>query len=123
VRAPLRLLYGLAVVWDGAAVEDYRELNRALWDERAPAHALSPDYRLDRFVDDPGFISDVVRFDLPLLGEVEGLRGVHLQCHIGTDTVSLGRLGACSDRAGGCSCGRVTRCCGRWPTRVRTICW
>jgi SAM-dependent methyltransferase len=36
----------------------------------------------------------VVRFDLPRLGDVRGLRGVHLQCHIGTDTVSLARLGA-----------------------------
>jgi len=35
-----------------------------------------------------------VRFDLPLLGDIDGLRGVHLQCHIGTDTVSLARLGA-----------------------------
>lgn len=75
-------------------VEDYRELNRAMWDERAPVHAASPDYGLDRFVEDPAFLSDVVRFDLPLLGDVSGLRGVHLQCHIGTDTVSLSRLGA-----------------------------
>jgi len=36
----------------------------------------------------------VVMFDLPRLGDVRGLRGVHLQCHIGTDTVSLARLGA-----------------------------
>jgi SAM-dependent methyltransferase len=36
----------------------------------------------------------VVTFDLPRLGNVAGLRGVHLQCHIGTDTVSLARLGA-----------------------------
>ena len=35
-----------------------------------------------------------MRFDLPRLGDVTGLRGVHLQCHIGTDTVSLARLGA-----------------------------
>ena len=39
-------------------------------------------------------MSDVVRFDLPRLGDVAGLRGVHLQCHIGTDTLSLARLGA-----------------------------
>jgi SAM-dependent methyltransferase len=45
-------------------------------------------------VADPGYISDVVRFDLPRLGDVRGLRGVHLQCHIGTDTISLARLGA-----------------------------
>ena len=73
---------------------DYRDLNRASWDERAPAHAASPGYALDRFRADPGYLSDVVRFDLPRLGDVTGLRGVHLQCHIGTDTVSLARLGA-----------------------------
>ena len=75
-------------------MEEYAELNRASWDERAPAHAASADYGFARFRDDPAHLSDVVRFDLPLLGSVDGLRGVHLQCHIGTDTVSLARLGA-----------------------------
>jgi SAM-dependent methyltransferase len=75
-------------------MEDYRTINRANWDERAPAHAASPDYDVERFVTDPGFLSKVVRFDLPLLGDIAGLRGVHLQCHIGTDTISLARLGA-----------------------------
>jgi len=75
-------------------VDDYRDINRANWDERAPAHAASPDYNLQGLVDDPELISHVVRFDRPLLGDVSGLRGVHLQCHIGTDTVSLSRLGA-----------------------------
>jgi SAM-dependent methyltransferase len=70
------------------------DVNRALWDERAPAHAASPDYAFACFLDDPGFLSNVVRFDLPRLGAVTGLRGVHLQCHIGSDTVSLSRLGA-----------------------------
>lgn len=74
--------------------EDYRDINRANWDERAPAHIESPGYAVDKFKADPAYISDVVRFDLPLLGSVEGLRGVHLQCHIGTDTISLARLGA-----------------------------
>jgi SAM-dependent methyltransferase len=36
----------------------------------------------------------VVRFDRPRLGELAGIKAVHLQCHIGTDTVSLARLGA-----------------------------
>ena len=74
--------------------DDYRAVNRAIWDERATAHAASPGYSVSRFAADPMHISDVVRFDLPLLGDVSGLRGVHLQCHIGTDTVSLARLGA-----------------------------
>jgi SAM-dependent methyltransferase len=74
--------------------EDYRDVNRAHWDERAPAHAASPGYAVDRFAEDPTFLSDVVRFDVPRLGDLTGLTGVHLQCHIGTDTVSLARLGA-----------------------------
>jgi 2-polyprenyl-3-methyl-5-hydroxy-6-metoxy-1,4-benzoquinol methylase len=75
-------------------VDDYRNINRAHWDQRAPAHATSPDYNVQGFIDDPLLISAVVRFDRPLLGDVSGLRGVHLQCHIGTDTLSLHRLGA-----------------------------
>ena len=75
-------------------MEEYLHLNRASWDQRAPVHAASPTYAVDRFVDDPTHLSDVVRFDLPRLGDLQGLRGVHLQCHIGTDTVSLARLGA-----------------------------
>jgi len=79
---------------DRARVDNFVETNRAHWDERAAAHADSPDYALEQYVKDPSFLSDVVRFDLPLLGDVAGLRGVHLQCHIGTDTLSLARLGA-----------------------------
>jgi SAM-dependent methyltransferase len=75
-------------------MSDYIDLNRSSWDDRAPAHAASPDYAVEQFVSDSHFLSEVVRFDLPLLGDVRGLRGVHLQCHIGTDTISLARLGA-----------------------------
>lgn len=75
-------------------MDDYRAVNLANWEQRAPAHAASPDYGVDRFIADPSYLSDVVRFDLPRLGDLSGLRGVHLQCHIGTDTLSLARLGA-----------------------------
>ncbi len=74
--------------------DDYLSLNRAMWDSRAAAHASSVDYDVDRFRRDPGAISDVVRFDVPRLGDVHGLDTAHLQCHIGTDTLSLHRLGA-----------------------------
>ena len=74
--------------------ERYRARNLAAWDERAPAHARAPGYNVQRFLDDPQYLSDVVRFDLPRLGDIAGLDGLHLQCHIGTDTVSLARLGA-----------------------------
>lgn len=48
--------------------EDYRAVSRPSWDERAPAHATSPDYGVERFEADPAFVSDVVHFDLPRLG-------------------------------------------------------
>jgi SAM-dependent methyltransferase len=75
-------------------VSDYRDINRANWDERAPAHATSPDYDVQGFIDDPAFIGHVVQFDRALLGDLSDVRGLHLQCHIGTDTVGLSRLGA-----------------------------
>lgn len=76
------------------AADEYLTLNKANWDDRAPAHAASPDYRVEQYVADPTFIGDVVGFDRPRLGDLTGVRGIHLQCHIGTDTVSLSRLGA-----------------------------
>ncbi len=77
-----------------AGMDDYLTVNRANWDERAPAHAASPDYGFEAFVAHPDHLSSIVRFDLPLLGDVSGRTGIHLQCHIGTDTLSLARLGA-----------------------------
>ena len=74
------------------AVDDYLEINRRNWDSRVPIHLKG--YSIQSFRDDPKYISDVVRFDLPLLPDVSGLKGIHLQSHIGTDTISLIRLGA-----------------------------
>jgi SAM-dependent methyltransferase len=76
-------------------VTDYLDVNRTNWDERAAVHAASPEYGLERFAD-PAFLSDVVAFDRPRLGPLDGQRVVHLQCHIGHDTLSLARLGASS---------------------------
>jgi len=74
--------------------EDWRSVNGARWDELADMHAASAGYGFDRFVTDPRHLSDVVAFDSPRLGALRGVRGLHLQCHIGTDTLSLSRLGA-----------------------------
>ena len=71
---------------------EYRAIKLANWNSRVPFHERG--YGLQKFRDDPGYLSDVVKFDRPRLGDVRGLVGVHLQCHIGTDTLSLARLGA-----------------------------
>src|SRR4029078_5174041 len=73
---------------------EHYAINRAWWDERAAAHAGSPDYAVQELIADPTRLSDVVRFDLPPLCDLNGKRGIHLQCNIGTDTISLHRLGA-----------------------------
>jgi SAM-dependent methyltransferase len=71
---------------------DFRALNLANWNSRVPFHERG--YGLDRYRADPAMLSGVVQFDLPRLGSVAGLDAVHLQCHLGTDTLSLARLGA-----------------------------
>lgn len=68
--------------------------NRVNWDARAAVHATSDSYNLKRYLDDPSAISGVVEWDRKVLGSVAGLDLLHLQCHIGTDTVSWARLGA-----------------------------
>ncbi|MDX1511391.1 MAG: class I SAM-dependent methyltransferase [Nitriliruptorales bacterium] len=73
---------------------DHLAINRANWDERVDAHARSKSYRVDELASDPAAISGVVEFDRRVVGDVTGLKVLHLQCHIGTDTVSWGKLGA-----------------------------
>lgn len=68
--------------------------NAANWDDRARVHATSPGYGLDDYVTDPDKLSHTVQYDRADLGDLTGVRGVHLQCHLGTDTISLARLGA-----------------------------
>jgi SAM-dependent methyltransferase len=73
-------------------MNDWRTVNLANWESRVPLHSGPGGYHLDAF-DDPHHLSGVVRYDRPRLGRLDGLDVVHLQCHIGTDTVSLARLG------------------------------
>ncbi len=80
----------VTIGWDEA-----RGANLANWEDRVPLHEEA--YGLDEF-DDPAHLSSVVRTDLaalaPFLHSLEGRDVCHLQCHIGTDTVSLARAGA-----------------------------
>ena len=72
--------------------DEYLAINLANWNSRVPHHVAG--YGLDKYRADPKALSEVVTFDLPRLGDITGLDVVHLQCHIGTDTLSLARLGA-----------------------------
>lgn len=75
-------------------LDKFRETNLENWNERTGIHAKSQLYDLAGYRSDPKKISGVVQFDLPDLGDISGKSLLHLQCHIGTDTLSLARLGA-----------------------------
>ena len=74
--------------------------NRANWDDRAAVHAASPFYEVERLVADRSYVSPVARRDFEVLrphlgpGGLAGRSVLHLQCHIGTDTLCWERLGA-----------------------------
>ena len=79
-------------VWTGR--EHQRSANLANWNDRVAAHLASPGYDVDGFVADPRLIGKAVKLDAAELGDVRGLSLLHLQCHIGLDTLSWARLGA-----------------------------
>ena len=68
-----------------------RAANKARWEEAAPLHAASDLYDLVGFRAGRDHIRP---FELVELGDVAGLELVHLQCHLGTDTLSWARHGA-----------------------------
>lgn len=71
--------------------EEYTASNRALWDEWAALHAASDWYNLDAVRAG----ADKLRpYEVAEVGEVTGSRLLHLQCQIGTDSVSWARRGA-----------------------------
>ena len=67
------------------------ELNRAMWNARVPLHLTSRMYDLESFVAGRNSLTDI---ELELLGDVAGMKILHLQCHFGQDTLSLARMGA-----------------------------
>ncbi|NQD71961.1 class I SAM-dependent methyltransferase [Sphingobacterium shayense] len=70
---------------------NYIEINRKSWDNRVDTHLKSAFYNLDKFVNGESSLNDI---ELNLLGKVKGKKILHLQCHFGQDTISLGRMGA-----------------------------
>ncbi len=75
-------------------MDEYAFVNRANWESRVDHHVASDGYDVGRYIDDPSHLSHVVMFDRARLGDIADRDVVHLQCHIGTDTLSLARLGA-----------------------------
>ncbi len=71
--------------------DGWREDNRAMWDERVPVHVAGSFYDLDGFRTRRDDLRD---FETAEVGDVTGKSLLHLQCHIGTDTLSWAHRGA-----------------------------
>ena len=70
---------------------DDRESNRAHWDALAAVHGQDDYYDADALVAGADSLTEA---ESAAVGEVDGLEVLHLQCHIGFDSISLARRGA-----------------------------
>jgi SAM-dependent methyltransferase len=80
-----------ALRMDEMTPDAHLAINRANWDERTGIHVASGFYDVERWLRE-GY-GPRTR-DAAALGDVSGLRLVHLQCHFGLETLSWARAGA-----------------------------
>lgn len=70
---------------------NYKEINRASWNNKVDAHIESEFYDMKGFLAGNSSLNSI---ELELLGNIKGKSILHLQCHFGQDTISLARAGA-----------------------------
>lgn len=71
--------------------DNYIAINRQSWNNRVQSHMNSDFYDLEGFLQGKTSLNSI---ELKLLGEIKNKYILHLQCHFGQDSLSLGRLGA-----------------------------
>lgn len=71
--------------------KEYFETNKALWNQKTPAHLTSKMYDMEAFLAGKNSIDSIV---MDKMEDVKGKSILHLQCHFGQDSLSLARLGA-----------------------------
>jgi 2-polyprenyl-3-methyl-5-hydroxy-6-metoxy-1,4-benzoquinol methylase len=69
-------------------MDQHMSVNQKFWDEIAPHHAASDFYSVEQFVAGGQTLGEI---ELAEVGDVTGKTMVHLQCHIGLDTLSWAR--------------------------------
>lgn len=74
-------------------MDSINKANIDRWDELAASHAGHAYYKVDDFLANSNF-STLTPLEQEEVGNIQDLRLLHLQCHIGTDTLSLARKGA-----------------------------
>ena len=75
-------------------MEDYKkyfEVNKETWNQKVGIHTKSDFYDIQSFLNGK---SSLNAYELNEVGNVEGKKLLHLQCHFGQDTLSWSRMGA-----------------------------
>lgn len=67
------------------------ENNKQNWNNRVAIHLTSEMYAMESFRSGRSSLNPI---ETRLIGDVQGLSLLHLQCHFGQDTLSLSRMGA-----------------------------
>lgn len=75
---------------------DWLDDNRANWDERVPLHVASDFYHTEPLRRGEGVLDPIARAGIDRMHPdgLDGVRVLHLQCHFGSDTLSLANRGA-----------------------------
>jgi SAM-dependent methyltransferase len=84
------------------AETDWRATNQAHWKERVAIHLAPGGYDLTALRAGQGRLDAIVEAEL---GPVAGCRVLHLQCHVGQDTLTLAQRGAAVTGLDFCSAG------------------
>ncbi len=71
--------------------KNYIAINKQFWNNKTDIHLESAFYNMEGFLKGNTSLNDI---ELNLLGDIKGKSILHLQCHFGQDSISLGRLGA-----------------------------
>jgi SAM-dependent methyltransferase len=72
-------------------MDDYMKINQEWWNEAAQVHAQGYGYQLQAFLYGMNKLHNLEQTEV---GDVQGKKLLHLQCHFGLDTLSWARLGA-----------------------------
>lgn len=67
------------------------QINASAWNKRTQVHVDSAFYATEKVLSGTNSINEL---DISLLGDINELKLLHLQCHFGLDTISLSRMGA-----------------------------
>lgn len=72
-------------------MKNFIDINKNAWNKKTPLHVASAFYDMPSFLAGKNSLNKI---EMDLLGDVKGKSILHLQCHFGQDSISLGRMGA-----------------------------